>query len=149
MSSIVTVEADENDLPAVVNLLTELSSTLEQPPVLDQQQLITNCLSLFHDPHAFILLAKEEGKTVGLIDFSMRRTALHSGPSALIDELIVAKDHRGKGIGSSLLTAAIDKCRQLGCCEIEVSTETSNEAAKALYHASGFRGDSVLYEMDL
>ncbi len=149
MSSLVTVEADENDLPAIVDLLTELSSTLEQSPSLDQQQLIANCLSLLHNPYAFILLAKDGGNTVGLINYSTRRTALHPRPSALIDEIIVAEDHRGKGIGSSLLSAAIDKCRQLGCCEIEVSTEMGNEAAKALFQASGFTGDSVLFEMDL
>ncbi len=149
MSPKVIVEATESDLPDMVGLLTELSSSLEQPHDLDQQELIDNCLSIIHNPLAFILLAKEEAKTVGLIDFSMRRTALHRGPSALVDEIVVTQEYRGKGIGSSLLTAAIDKCRQLGCCEIEVSTEMSNEAARALYQASGFSGDAVLFEMDL
>ena len=149
MSSLVIVEAAENDLPDIVALLTKLASALVRQHDLNQQQLSANCLSIIHNPHAFILLAKEGGENIGMVGFSTRRTALHPGPSALIEELIVSEAYRCKGIGSSLLAAAIDKCRQIGCCEIEVSTEMSNEAAKAFYLASGFTGDAVLFEMDL
>ena len=149
MSSPIILEATESDLPAVVELLSKLSSSLEKSQELDQQQLIANCLSIILHPQSYILLAKLEGETVGMIDFSTRRTALHSGPSALIDEFIVMEEHRGKGVGSSLMTAVIDKCRQIGCSEIEVSTETSNEEARAFYVARGFSGDAILFEMDL
>jgi len=149
MSSPIIVEATESDLPAVVELLSMLSSSLEKQQDLDQQVLIANCLSIIIHPQSYILLAKLEGETVGMIDFSTRRTALHPGPSALIDEFILMEEHRGKGIGSSLLREAIDKCRQIGCCEIEVSAETSNEEARAFYLASGFSGDAILFEWDL
>jgi ribosomal protein S18 acetylase RimI-like enzyme len=149
MHSHVVVEADENDLPAIVELLAKLASSLQDARTPDQQQLISNCLSIIHHPHSRILLAKQDHETIGMLSISMRRTALHPAPSALIDELIVAEEHRGKGIGSSLLTAAIDMCRQIGCCEVEVSTEMSNENARAFYTASGFRGEAILFEMDL
>lgn len=149
MPTPIILEANENDLPEIIALLTDLASSLEYQHELDQPQLIANCLSILHNPHAFILLAKQADETVGLITLSTRRTALHPGPSAMIDELIVAEEHRKKGAGSSLLTAAVDKCRLLGCCEIEVCTEMGNEAARAFYLASGFRGNAVLFEMDL
>jgi GNAT superfamily N-acetyltransferase len=149
MTSHVVVEATETDLPVVVELLAALSSSLEKQHDLDQQQMIANCLSILHNPNAFMLLAKEGEKTLGLIVFSTRRTALHPGPSALIDEIIVVQDHQGRGIGSSLLITAIDRCRQLGCCEVEVSTEMSNDEARAFYLASGFSEDAILFEMDL
>jgi GNAT superfamily N-acetyltransferase len=149
MASHVIVEATEADLPFVVELLSELSSSLDKKHDLDQQQLIANCLSIIHNPHAFILLAKDGDETIGLISTSTRRTALHPGPSALIDEIIVRAKHQGRGIGSGLLTSVIDRCRQLGCCEIEVSTEISNAEARAFYLASGFSGDTILFEMDL
>lgn len=149
MTSHAIVEATEADLPTVVALLAELSSSLERQHDLDQQQLIANCLSIIHNPNAFMLLAREGEETLGLIVYSIRRTALHPGPSALVDEIIVNQEHQGRGIGSSLLIAAIDRCRQLGCCEIEVSTEMSNDEAKAFYLASGFSGEAILFEMDL
>lgn len=149
MASHAVVEATESDLPEVVDLLAALSSSLEKPHDLDQQQLIANCLSIIHNPTAFMLLAKEGEETLGLIVFSTRRTALHPGPSALIDEIIVEQQYQKRGIGSSLLVTAIDRCRRLGCCEVEVSTEKSNDEARAFYLASGFSEDAILFEMDL
>jgi GNAT superfamily N-acetyltransferase len=149
MASYAVVDASEADLTAVVELLVTLSSTLEKQHDVDRQQLIANCLSIIHNPNAFMLIAKEGEETLGLITFSTRRTALHPAPSALVDEIIVKKEHQGRGIGSSLLIAMIDRCRQLGCCEVEVSTEMNNHEAKAFYLASGFSGDAILFEMDL
>jgi GNAT superfamily N-acetyltransferase len=67
----------------------------------------------------------------------------------LIDELVVAKTYRGRGIGKVLIEAATDKCRELGCCEVEVSTEMTNDKARAFYKSCGFKEDSVLLEYDL
>jgi GNAT superfamily N-acetyltransferase len=74
---------------------------------------------------------------------------LHSGFSGLIDELIIAKSHRGKGIGKQLLSSAIEKSRQLGCCEVEVSTEKTNIKAREFYRQCGFIERGVFFEMDL
>ena len=149
MASHVVVEATESDLPVVIDLLAALSASLDKQHDLERQQLIANCLSIIHNPNAFMLLAKEGEQTLGLIVFSTRRTALHPSPSALVDEIIVHQAHQKRGIGSSLLIAAIDRCRQLGCCEVEVSTEKSNDEARAFYLASGFSEDALLFEMDL
>jgi ribosomal protein S18 acetylase RimI-like enzyme len=35
-----------------------------------------------------------------------------------------------------------------GCCEIEVSTERSNEAAQEFYRRHGFSHEAVLFEED-
>lgn len=149
MASQAIVDASEADLASIVELLVELSSTLEKQHDVDRQQLIANCLSIIHNPNAYMLIVKEGEETLGLITFSTRRTALHPAPSALVDEIIVKEEHQGRGIGSSLLIATIDRCRQLGCCEVEVSTEMSNDEAQAFYLASGFSGDAILFEMDL
>jgi GNAT superfamily N-acetyltransferase len=149
MSSYTTVEAIESDLPAIIALLEELSLNLERSHDLDQRQLMSNGLALIHDPRAHILLAKDGANAVGLIHFSTRKTALHPTPSALIDELVVTQSYRNKGIGSELLKAAIVKCRLLGCCELEVSMESSNRKARDFYHKHGFAEEAILLEMDL
>jgi GNAT superfamily N-acetyltransferase len=149
MSAYTTVEAIESDLPAIIALLEELSSHIESPYDLDQRQLMSNGLALIHDPRAHILLAKDGANAVGLIHFSTRKTALHPTPSALIDELVVTRSYRGKGIGRELLKAAIERCCQMGCCELEVSTESSNHKAREFYQKHGFAEDAVLLELDL
>jgi ribosomal protein S18 acetylase RimI-like enzyme len=86
---------------------------------------------------------------VGFINFSTRRTTMHLAPSGLIDELVVSRRSRGTGIGKHLIQSAVDRCRELGCCEVEVSTEKSNTRARRFYRACGFEEDAVLLELDL
>ena len=74
---------------------------------------------------------------------------MHPLPSGLIDELVVTKESRNSGIGKRLILAAADKRRELGCCEVEVSTEKSNTKARGFYQSCGFDEDAVLLEMDL
>lgn len=44
---------------------------------------------------------------------------------------------------------AIEKCRELDCCEVEVSIEKSNEGARAFYKRCGFQEDAVLLEFQI
>jgi GNAT superfamily N-acetyltransferase len=74
---------------------------------------------------------------------------MHPRPSGLIDELIVSGRSQGLGIGKQLILAAITECREIGCCEVEVSTEKSNAKARQFYKACGFKEDAVLLEIDL
>ncbi|MDH4368153.1 MAG: GNAT family N-acetyltransferase, partial [Dehalococcoidia bacterium] len=81
--------------------------------------------------------------------FTVRQTVLHQSPSAMIDELVVTKEHQGKGIGKQLVLATIQKCKQLGCCEVEVSTEKTNVRARKFYKNCGFNKTEILFEADL
>jgi ribosomal protein S18 acetylase RimI-like enzyme len=67
----------------------------------------------------------------------------------LIDELVVASSFRDKGVGRELLDAAVEKCKQLGCSEVEVSTEFTNTKAKEFYKRCGFEERGVILEKDL
>ena len=90
-----------------------------------------------------------EGTPVGFINFTIRQTILHRSPSALIDELVVAEEYQGKGVGKQLVLAALEKCRQLGCCEVEVNTEKTNLKAREFYKKCGFEERGMLFEVDL
>ncbi|MBA7527684.1 hypothetical protein ES705_19862 [subsurface metagenome] len=94
-------------------------------------------------------MAEVKGVIAGFVNFTTRKTILHHSLSGLIDELIVAKSYRGKGIGKQLLSSAIKKSRQLGCCEVEVSTEKTNIKAREFYRQCGFADRGVLFEIDL
>jgi len=143
------MEATESDLLAIVHLLAELVDVIDNSEGIDLQRVPENCRILLNDVNSHFLVAKVEGAVVGFINLTTRRTALHSGPSGLIDELIVAESHRGRGIGRRLVSAAIEKCRQLGCCEVEVSTEKTNTKAREFYNRCGFEEIGVLLEISV
>jgi ribosomal protein S18 acetylase RimI-like enzyme len=141
--------ATEADLPSIKPLLLELMDLRDNTEGFNIEQAFENCRSLIKDPVHHLLLAKDKDKVVGLVNFTIRKTILHPGPSGLIDELVVSRSYRGKGIGEKLLSAAIEKCRELGCCEVEVSTEKSNSLAREFYQRCGFKEDAVLLEINL
>lgn len=82
-----------------------------------------------------ILIAEYEGEVVGTV-------GLVPGHDEGVLELIkmsAREDIQGKGIGRALMEAAIAKSRQMGASHIWLETNTSLEAALALYRKSGFR----------
>ncbi|HEY41674.1 MAG TPA: GNAT family N-acetyltransferase [Dehalococcoidia bacterium] len=141
--------AVESDLDEVVGLLRELADTVEEQGGIDVGIATENLAALLGDSNSHLLVARNGGEVVGFINFTVRRTALHAGLCGLIDELVVRANLRGSGVGRSLILAAADICRRLGCGELEVSTEKTNAAARRFYRQCGFDEDAVLLEMEL
>ena len=142
-------KATELDLPIIEKLIAELIGHVDDRRGIDAGAALENCRSLLRDANSCILLAEVDGVVVGLVNTTIRRTLTHGGSSGLIDELVVARSHRASGLGGQLMSAAIEHCRQLGCCEVEVSTEFSNAEAREFYRNCGFEERGVILEMDL
>jgi len=142
-------EAEESDLPAIEELVLELADAMDCRDGIDVDGVYERCCDILNEVNSCILVAEADGAVVGFINFTTRKTLLHSAPSALIDELVVAGSFRSKGLGRELLNAAVEKCRQLGCCEVEVSTEFTNTGAREFYKRCGFQERGVILEKDL
>lgn len=149
MTNIIIREAKESDLLTIRQLTLELLETMGDTEGIDIKLIAENCQNLLSEANSHILVAEIEGIIVGFVNFTTRKTILHRGLSGLIDELIVAKIYHGKGIGRQLLSIAIERSRQLGCCEVEVSTEKTNIKAREFYIQCGFTERGVLFEIDL
>lgn len=149
MTDIIIREAKESDLLTIGKLTLELIEAMGDTEGSNIKLIAENCRSLLSEANSYILVAEIGGVAVGFVNFTTRKTILHRSLSGLIDELIIAKSYRGKGIGRQLLSSAIEKSRQLGCCEVEVSTEKINIKAKEFYRQCGFMERGVLFEIDL
>jgi GNAT superfamily N-acetyltransferase len=57
---------------------------------------------------------------------------------ALLRDLVVDRDHRGRGTGQALLDAALAHARASGASELRVDALARNTAAHALYARAGF-----------
>jgi len=148
-NNILIRKARKSDLPVIKKLLTELVNAMDDTECIDIRIALRTWEHLLKDARSHFLVAEIEGSPVGFINFTIRQTVLHRSPSALIDELVVTKEYQGKGIGKELVLATIEECRQLGCCEVEVSTEKTNVKARKFYEKYGFNKREILFEVDL
>ena len=149
MNNIRIRKAKKSDLPVIGKLLAELVNAMDDTEGIDIGIALKTCEHHLNDASSHFLVAEIKGTPVGFINFTIRQTILHRSPSALIDELVVAKEYQGKGVGKQLVLAAIEKCKQLGCCEVEVSTEKTNVKARKFYKKCGLEERGTLFEVDL
>lgn len=142
-------KATESDLPVIGKLLAELIHAMGNTEGIDIGIAVKTCQRLLKDANSHFLVADVKGTPVGFINFTVRQTVLHRSPSAMIDELVVAKEYQRKGVGERLVLTTIEECERLGCCEVEVSTERTNAKARRFYRECGFGERGTLFEVDL
>jgi len=111
MTEILIREAKEYDMLTIGKLTLELIETMGNTEGIDIKLIAENCRNLLSEVNSHILVAEIKGDVVGFVNFTTRKTILYRGLSGLIDELVIAKSYRGKGIGMQLLSSAIEKSR--------------------------------------
>lgn len=149
MNNILIRRAVKADIATVSKLAIELIESMKNSGGIAKDVLSENSRNALTNPNSYILLAEREGKVIGFISFMTRKTIIHSGLCGLIDELVVSKRYRRKGVGKELIDAAIKECKKLRCCEVEVSTEFTNVNAREFYKHCGFEETGVIFEKHL
>ena len=78
-------------------------------------------------------LAESEGGVVGFASLIVK------DQEAEIEPIIVAREHRGKGIGERLIERAVEEARKLKLIYLYVKPVARNEEAIPFFHKCGFR----------
>jgi ribosomal protein S18 acetylase RimI-like enzyme len=79
------------------------------------------------------------GTGVGFVQLYPSFSSVSMKPIWILNDLFVAPQARRAGVARSLLEAACEMARSTGADRLRLSTAKDNEAAKALYAASGYR----------
>jgi GNAT superfamily N-acetyltransferase len=83
-----------------------------------------------------VLLAGEPAVAVALLTF--RPGVWDPGPVALLEELYVRPDLRGRGIGHTVLQRAMEIARERGSQEFQINVDEGDVDARRFYEAHGF-----------
>lgn len=78
------------------------------------------------------------GDPDGFAQLRYRAQVYSDAPAAYLEELYVAPEKRGEGLGRALLEAALEEARARGADHIELGTAETDTAARALYESAGF-----------
>lgn len=84
----------------------------------------------------FVLLGGDGPDGIALL--CIRRQIFTGEPDAYLQELYVAPDRRGQGLGRALLDAAMELARERGATHFELTTSTGDVEARSLYESAGF-----------
>ena len=129
----------DKDLLAIADLLRQLADHAHSTFEMDVYHVRSVYSKMISSPQSYKnLVACKNEVAVGFISVVYYLSFFHEGGTALINELIVAADHRNQGIGKALVQRAVFAARQDGMDEIEVGTEKGNRPAAAFYRNSGF-----------
>jgi GNAT superfamily N-acetyltransferase len=129
--------AREGDLGIACELLRAQFD--EHSIALDETSLEAALAGLAKDrSRGFVLLA-HGAVAIGLACVAYTWTLEHGGKSAWLDELYVRAEHRGAGVGTTLLRAAVERATREGCRAIDLEVDRAHRRAERLYTREGFR----------
>jgi len=98
------------------------------------------------DNPAVLVVCRQEGRIVGMA--TMAWYEVISNYKGWIEDVVVAREQRGRGIGRQLVEALLEEARRLHLTEVFLYTEEEKQAAMQLYQSLGFAAKgSRLYHL--
>ncbi len=91
---------------------------------------------LLADPSTEFLIGGEP--VAGVCQLRYRYGVWLDSEDCCLEDLFVAEEARGTGLGRALAEAALQRARERGCARVELDVNEANPAALALYESLGF-----------
>jgi RimJ/RimL family protein N-acetyltransferase len=133
--------ATVDDLDAAVDLyaaVAEEGRWIGGEAPVDEIERRARFESSIHRDDAEFFVAEEDSRIIGELGIEV------AGYGVADFGMMVASDARGRGVGSALLSAAVDWARAAGAHKIALQVWPDNEGAIALYRKFGFAQEGYL-----
>ena len=85
------------------------------------------------EPMGAFLARDDAGRAIGVVHWIMHRSCWTTGDYCYLQDLFVAPDIRGGGVGAKLIEAVYDVAQKHGCSRVHWLTQFTNERAMILY----------------
>ncbi|HEU4888065.1 MAG TPA: GNAT family N-acetyltransferase, partial [Thermoanaerobaculia bacterium] len=119
--------ATADDVPALLDLQQRFYTGEGYP--YDRAKMERGMRELIANPSLGRLFLAPDAYLVVTFGFSLE----FGGRDAFVDELYVADDSRGQGLGTLALQVAEEACREAGIHALHLEVEHVNARARALY----------------
>lgn len=93
--------------------------------------------------------SQDKDSIVGFVSLAIKNNLWMEGNLGHVDELIVDKNYRGKGIGTLLLNRIIDLAKEQRCKRVEVDSAFLRKDAHEFYESFGFEKRAFLFSKKL
>ena len=142
--------ATRDDVPAIVAMLADDPLGAAREDLDDAQTYEAAYDRVVADPGQHLVVAERDGSVVGTLQLTVipglsRRGATRS----VIEGVRVSRDERGTGLGTELVTWAVEESRRLGCTLVQLTSDASRTDARRFYERLGFVASHVGFKLVL
>lgn len=148
-------DMESKDYPEIDRLMKELHelhvkgrpdlyTELEHPYSREEFEKIVS------NPEIIAILAEEKSVVIGLCIGTLRKkSGMVETKTMYIEDLIVDRNFRGKGIASQLYEEMEERGRNTGAKRLDLMVWEFNSDAKRFYEKQGMRPQRYIYEKEL
>ncbi|MGE0093280.1 MAG: N-acetyltransferase family protein [Alphaproteobacteria bacterium] len=129
--------AEPRDVPRLVALIGELFA-IETAFTVDPARQEMGLRALLASSNAHILAAETDSGIVGMCTVQLTVSTAEGGPSGLIEDVVVDRAWRGRGIGRALLDEAESWARAQGASRVQLLADQRNGPALDFYAGRGW-----------
>lgn len=131
------------DVPQLCDLLgTLFEQEADFKP--DREKQAEGLRQIIDRPEAGTILVYREESIAGMVNLLYTFSTACGGKVALLEDMIVLPEKRGRKIGSRLLDAAIARARSCGCLRITLLADRCNADAIRFYQTHGFASSAMI-----
>lgn len=141
-------EATESDLPQI--LFVYRDSGLERRRSLELQEARILFKKMSSYPCYRVYVAEAESRIVGTFALLIMDNLLNGGaPSGIVEDVAVAREIQGKGVGKAMMQFAMGECRRNRCYKMVLTSNESRVDAHRFYDGLGFTRHGYAFRVDL
>jgi GNAT superfamily N-acetyltransferase len=140
-------EASEADLPAVLAIYAQPDLDAGDVLSLDDARERLARFARYPDYKLYVAV---DAMVVGTFALLVMDNLLHRGaPSGIVEDVGVAPELHGRGIGKAMMQHAMQLCRDRGCYKLVLSSNAKRKSAHAFYASLGFEQHGVSFHVEL
>lgn len=142
-------KAGARDLESLLPLLRELDTAGDAGLTPEQGASILERMASY--PNYAVYVAEDpDHRIVGCFALLVMDNLAHGGaPSAIIEDVVVDRDLRGRGIGRAMMGHAMSLAARAGCYKLVLSSNRSRTDAHDFYRSLGFTEHGVSFAVQL
>jgi GNAT superfamily N-acetyltransferase len=136
--------ASESDIPALSALLSLLFAQEAEFEPNDCAQREGLAAIIRNADLGAVLVARSDAGILGMVNLLFTVSTALGGRVAILEDMVIAPEARGRGIGSGLLGYAIELAGSHGIERITLLTDRENRAAQSFYSRHGFTTSTMV-----